>query len=289
MRTYEEFKEALAQNVAERLGDTVEVSINTVHKPNATEEQITMRKKGSSIAPSFDLGTLYGPYKNGASVEEIAEKLVASLEDIPAGIQMPLLTKEEARENLFYQMVSAEKNRHLLAECPHRGVGNTDLVLVLRWKVGEGGSFLVKNGIAEQIGAEMEELFKMADDTLAAVEYRFKKLQEVLAEMMGMDFGESPLPDNGLHLLTNENGEFGASVIAKPGILKEIRKKIGTDFFILPSSVHELLIVPDSGENSAQELAAMVREINQTEVAPKDVLSDHVYRCGADGEVYTVL
>ena len=75
----------------------------------------------------------------------------------------------------------------------------------------------------------------------------------------------------------------------KHGVRGEIRLKLGCPFFILPSSTHEVLILPDNGELNPKELLAMVKEVNRTEVAAEDVLSDHLYRCDLYVGVHTVL
>lgn len=80
----------------------------------------------------------------------------------------------------------------------------------------------------------------------------------------------------GMHVLSNFTGQHGASVILFPEILSELADGLGDNLFILPSSIHEVLGVPATGMK-ANDLRAMVRSINQTEVAPEERLSDEVY------------
>jgi hypothetical protein len=91
---------------------------------------------------------------------------------------------------------------------------------------------------------------------------------------------ESPLESQKnqyMYVMTNKWKNFGASAVFDPEALQKAAEAIGgTDFFILPSSVHELMIVPDNGEMDYRELCGMVREVNQNEVDPKDFLSDRV-------------
>jgi hypothetical protein len=61
--------------------------------------------------------------------------------------------------------------------------------------------------------------------------------------------------------------------------LKEAAELYGGDFMILPSSIHEILLLPVRDEKEEiEELAATVREVNDTKVAPDEILSFHVYR-----------
>jgi len=276
MKTYEEFKKELTENMKERLGGAVEITIHTVVKNNTKEEQIIIRLPEEKLSPSVSLKKLFEEYQTEENLGHVAERLEQYLKHIPVDFEMPMLTEAQARENIFYQLVSAEKNEDLLHE--FRMFHETDLALVLRWKCGEGASFLVKHGLAEQIGVSEEQLFEMADANLAQQQFRFRPMHEVLAEMMGIDPDLMPASDLNLYVLTNEDGNCGAAVFTRQGVRQRIFEKLNGPYFILPSSTHELLIIPDDGNVNADELAAMVKEINLTEVAPQDVLSDHVYR-----------
>lgn len=78
-------------------------------------------------------------------------------------------------------------------------------------------------------------------------------------------------------VLTNDQGVHGAGSLFYPGQMEEIGAQMGSDFFVLPSSVHEVLIFPDDGQTDYRDLQMMVQQINEAEVAPADRLSDHVY------------
>ena len=61
-------------------------------------------------------------------------------------------------------------------------------------------------------------------------------------------------------------------------VLEEIGQKTGSDFFILPSSIHEVLLLPDTGREDSKGLKKVISEVNRTQVAPEEVLSDTLYR-----------
>ena len=84
--------------------------------------------------------------------------------------------------------------------------------------------------------------------------------------------------------MTNSKGINGASVIIYPKILKEISEMIGGDFYILPSSIHEVLVIKDNGDKENDELEKMVREVNESCVLPEEVLSDHVYHYSEESD-----
>ena len=80
-----------------------------------------------------------------------------------------------------------------------------------------------------------------------------------------------------LYVLTNSDKLFGASVILYPHLLESIAKRMDCDFIILPSSIHEVLLIPDSSENKSLHYDAIIQEVNLTQLSPEEILSDHAY------------
>jgi hypothetical protein len=95
-------------------------------------------------------------------------------------------------------------------------------------------------------------------------------------------------PEDTLLVLTTEDGRLGASVLFYPGMKEKIGEIVGKDYFVLPSSIHEVLIMPDNGQMSPMELAKMVKEINDNEVSPQDLLCSRVLRFRADTQELSV-
>ena len=79
--------------------------------------------------------------------------------------------------------------------------------------------------------------------------------------------------------LTNESKMNGASLLLQEDIRKQIGECLGSDYFVIPSSVHEVLILPDNGIFQVPELNAMVQEVNETQVERQEQLSDKVQFC----------
>ncbi len=80
-----------------------------------------------------------------------------------------------------------------------------------------------------------------------------------------------------MFVLTNMDRYYGDSIILYPGLLQEIRKNMDHDLFLLPSSVHEFIMVPDTGDIGGDELSELVKSVNETSVGAEDYLSDSVY------------
>ena len=141
------------------------------------------------------------------------------------------------------------------------------------------------------------ELFGLAKrNTARLFPWTCASMEEVLHEMAGQDVGpedtavqDTSLQEMLLKILSNTKRTHGAACMLYPGVLDSLASKEGHDLYILPSSVHEVILLPDIGIPSATELRNMVREVNDTQVAPEEVLSYSLYRYRrTDGRVTIV-
>ena len=103
---------------------------------------------------------------------------------------------------------------------------------------------------------------------------------------MNFTYEDNMIP---MFVATNNKKVNGAGVILYEGLLKTFAKKIGSDFYILPSSIHEVIFVPANGDMDVRYLIQMVKEVNATEVSPSEVLSDNVYKYHADTDFVEIM
>ncbi|MCC6093594.1 MAG: DUF5688 family protein [Eubacterium sp.] len=185
---------------------------------------------------------------------------------------------EDVRNNLRCRLIHAERNQRFLIDVPHRKW--MDLAITCVYEIHEKDkpdcAIQIQNAHLRPWGIEPEQLIRDAlQNSLKTKDILFQPLASFLESELDADSGE--LPDSPLYLLSNQSRPYGAAVIALPGMTERIAEKLECDYFIIPSSVHECLILPDDGNYSVSELNEMVRSINQTNVEEQDVLSDHVY------------
>ena len=95
--------------------------------------------------------------------------------------------------------------------------------------------------------------------------------------------------DTGMYILTNRCRTFGAAEIFDRKTLRMTADKIGDGFIVLPSSVHETIVLPSMEEAEYTRLADMVREVNDTQVDAEERLSYHVYVYSRDEEVLKIV
>lgn len=274
---YEEFKESFTNEMIVRMyGSGIDVFPEEVTKVNQTLDALSFRPEGNNIGTLLYLEDLYEQHENGRSVVDLVENarqtMTERLREIPS---LPQIDHDFIEENLYLTVVNADMNRGYLAGVPHEIL--EDMAVVPRVKISEEASFVVKNDMLSPYGFSREDLLQAAHTNMETREFICNDLGAVL-----MGFGmSSPVPDSpseSVYVLTNPSGIDGAAAILSDKAMKDARAMIGEDFLILPSSRHEVLLVPRSSHMSIKELTDMVREVNRTVVDTKDLLSDHVYR-----------
>jgi hypothetical protein len=200
--------------------------------------------------------------------------------------EAPALTAENARKNLYCAVLNTNENALMLETVPHEKL--IDLSVVARFKAGTTGSFLVTNEICKSLHMTSEEVLEAAHHNTNQQIYKLQTMTDVVKEIMceeesipedyvdeliGMQGDECPM-----WILSNESRVDGAAAITSPDALKAAHDKLGEDFYILPSSRHELILIPKSCAPDVDDLKEMVREVNATQVSRVDKLSDSVYQ-----------
>lgn len=168
-------------------------------------------------------------------------------------------------ENGFFPICVSHELRNL-TDIPHRDIPGTDLAIV----AGYMGTIDEK---AERcIHLEDEVIFSAVDKAKPA--FRLDAMESLLG-LAGIEEEESP----GTYVLSAESGQFGAAVLGYPEELKKAAEQLGEGFYVLPSSIHEVILLPDSKAVGIdpKELQQMVAEINQQQVREEERLSNSVY------------
>ena len=178
----------------------------------------------------------------------------------------------------------------MLEQVPHKEVADLSLLCYADLPVDQGGynaTFKITEQMLQKWNVDREELFQIAsENTIPANEPVLQNLEEVTRQiLMGgaapenllkkeFDFSNQEVI---LLVLTNEKKNFGAAMMFEPKVMDRLSQSFPEGFYILPSSLHEVLILPDRGGISPKELGAMVREVNRSQVEKMEQLSDRVY------------
>lgn len=292
-----EFVEALKENLSER-GNDVDVKVSTVEKMNQSYEAITITPEGSNIGMNMNLEVFAEAYESGVPFDEIVEqvtnKVEAHLADMPTFDVQSLTDYEQMKDKLAMEVVAADRNADLLAKVPHQEMEDMAVVYRFVMESDENGraSILVSNDLLDKMGVTPEQLH--ADALENAPELRpavIKGMSEVMMDMMGEDahemFGIDEFPqDEMMYVATVPDKISGAGVIAYQEFMDQAAEKLGGDFYILPSSIHEVLLVKDDGAVNFNDLKSMVEDVNATQVAPEEKLTDSVYHYDSKEHIF---
>ena len=117
----------------------------------------------------------------------------------------------------------------------------------------------------------------------------FTDIRTIVERMTGISFPDNDSQDTDMYVLTNSRRCFGAAEILDKRTLRMVADQVGDRFIVLPSSVHETLVMPSKDESEYEELAHMVRMVNDTQVEAEERLSDHVYVYSRDEETLQIV
>ena len=281
---YEKFKEEIRKELQGRLGAGTEISFRNLERNNGIKEEgLEVREKGRAAAPVLHLDELYKAYCGSGSMEEAAICGLRMLERKPlvdAGA-VPK-TWAAARGRVRAELVHYGWNREGLEGIPHRKFLN--LAVMYRMQLALSGSLRagirINNGLIQAWGATEEDLYRAAMGNMEKEGYRIHPLAELLGRMAGIQPGEMPgLPEEvrQQYVLTNGSCHYGAAGMLWGELMEGFAEQAGGNFYILPSSVHDLILLPDDPSVSAEHLKEMVKEVNESTVAREEWLSEDAY------------
>lgn len=272
---YDDFKQAFKAEVMIRSGSGVEISEHVVHKTNESLEALSVRPTGSNIASQIYFKDYYSQHEDGAGIAFLAEDAVRKVMHFLGRLpEIPEMSHTFMEENLYLTVMNPEMNRDYLSDVPCDRL--EDMAVVPRVRVNEESSFVVRDWMMREYGFSKDALFKAARANMDRQDYRCFSLSSFVSDLMMEE--PDPGPSDSIYVLTNMTAVDGAAAILSDKAMKEARDKVGEDFFILPSSRHEVILVPRSSSLSVADLTDMVMQANRTVVEDKDLLSDHVYR-----------
>ena len=294
---YEQFKERIEEDLHQALADhgiDANLSQHHVEKLNASYDAISVTPEGSHIGVNANLSAMFEAIENGQDYNEVvsraSESIIAGIENTPEINVEDLTIYDEMKSKLAMEVVSADRNAEMLENVPHEQM--EDMAVVYRLILGQDSegrsSVLVTNDLMEQFGVTHEQLHD--DAMISAPEIRpseIRGMSVVMTEMMGPGMiPEIDPADEQMFVAGVSDNIHGAGVIAYPNFFEDAAEKLGGDFYVLPSSIHEVLLVRDNGEMTAKDLEAIVREVNATQVAPEEQLTDHVYHYDSKEHVF---
>lgn len=254
---------------------------------------LTFRPKGSDAAPTLYIDDLYERHENGEDLGFLLVDLAKRYEEarhapVPPDVD---LNWEKVRDKLSVRLLEKNRNNDFLSSMPYADVGN-GLALTVDINMGEdrGGDWriAVNHGVMEQLGVDKETLFLTAmDDSMFIAPAVLTDMSQALfspdkENLLDRNDPLEPMDVSGMYVLTNEAGTMGAATLYYPDVKEKAAELIGSGYYVLPSSIHECILVPESAGINERDLCDMVKQANRTVVEEKDILSDNVFHYDRD-------
>ena len=304
--SFEEFQDTLKEKVEQSLyekGTEAEVVLDTVQKLNENYHGMRIKQPGENVAPTLNMDKLYESYENGTSLDEIMSHVTDIISQPVPNVDVSEIKDYDAiKDKLFVRVSNAEKNEEVLETLPHTIQDDMAVTYHILFSKDKNGiaSAPINEGMLETYGVTVEQLHEDAmrsSQNLFPVEIMPMSIitnQIIHEQMEAAGFDEQEIQDylsemqadTGMYVVSNDARTNGASAIFYPGVMDQLAEQFDGDYFILPSSTDEVIVIPDTGEQRASELNAMVQEVNATQVSEEMRLGNEAYHYDADERVF---
>lgn len=279
-----QFTEYVIENLEMVMDRKYSIKVEPILKNNGVVLiGIDIREKDSNISAVVYVEPLYQAYKNGSSITQIVHRIKAQVEYgmVERSFKTEIFKDwEQAKERVVLQLVNYDKNEELLKSIPHKRY--FDLAVIFRYYIGlkdeKMATSIVQIHNFEEWGITVDELFDVALlNSVKLLPASRGRLDHVL---FGWDSAEAKSEQNivpPIYILSNTYGINGATVLLYPEEIEEMSELLQKDLIIMPSSVHEILVVEYDGNIKLSTYLNMVRSVNQEAVPEEDILSDNIY------------
>lgn len=294
---YREFVYAVEKQLNQKMGGDAKVSVYSAVKNNSTERMgVLIEKPGINISPTIYLEEYFECYIDGKTLDQITEEIKRFYESIRREESWDydqILQYEGVKDQIVFKLINTKENKEFLETVPNIPFLDLSIVFYVLLEAGSGGSaaMVVNNTHMSRWDTDVETLWKDAKlNVRRLLPAEFVTMNSALKGLVHVCVGENKRSKDNLlmetepaegkdfmYVLSNHIRNYGAACIAYPFIPDMIAHVLGEDYYILPSSIHELIIIPCSKGIGQDDMNSMIREINDTQVADEEVLSDHFY------------
>lgn len=260
-----------------------EIQISNLNKEMGEPYQgISIRQPDQKQRIMMDLRTYYQLLEKGVSYKAILKEIAEQIKEGKERSEVALGAEnyENIKDKLVIEVTGKEKYAEVLSEIPHTDI--EDMVIIYRvvFSEDEHGrmSGLVNNDMLQRYGITVQQLHEDAiKATQASQPLQIQSITKVLNELSGGIAGDLGGIPEFIYVATNRAANRGASVLAYPDFMETAAKQMQGNFFLIPSSIHEVLLVRETGSEDYREIEDMIKEINETLVSPNERLTNHAY------------
>ena len=286
---FDEFKSTLMDLVTKEIEDRelegISMKFDTINSPDGMTDRLIVSVGESKMSMAFRLKEIFRDVNEGESMDCAAIKMVNTIEaniDVvktkESEVKDFVSDYEKVKDHTYLRLIPG--NSPVLTETPHRMIEDMALVVNIHLEN-------LTKPLMDMYGINEAQLFADAEkNSLAEEPLVFTPLCDMIRSLI--ESNEVPSPEEAgivTYIATNKSGFHGASVLAYPEFAEKAAETIGGSFYMLPSSVHEFILIKDDGKPNAKDLNKMVRNVNETVLEPRDLLSNQCYHYDAKKKV----
>ncbi len=293
---YTLFKDRVINGLKDKLEAGKEVNVKPILKNNDLElDALTIDDDSNNLVPTLYLNYLYEEYEDGATIDEIIEEILFVSENYSKNKSFDYEALEDyelAKSHIACKLINREKNQKLLEGVPYKPFLDLAIVAYYLLEVEDGdfSTVTINQECLKKWGISGEKLIQEAmENTKELLGEYISPLSSVLWDIYNQREENKSLEDDMMELMIKEEGQPPMFVVSnKPRVngainmlnlrfLKKLADAVESDLYIIPSTVHEIILVPAKPDVSREELDRIILSINNEEIKPQDVLSDHSY------------
>lgn len=289
--SYEQFVETIMKELQSLTDRELVLSLHTAVKNNGCERKgVTFAEKGVNISPTIYLEEYYEKFRLGIDVKTLARRVLEMYRRVRREQSWQgeaLQDYESVKDRIIYKLVNREKNAELLQQVPYVPYLDLAILFYVLVELDAPGecmtTMLIRKEHLKWWKVTEEEVYQSAIlNTEKLLPYEFSAMYLIIQEMLGIpDMEEEEWKkmreQENMYVLTNRIRNCGAAAMLYPGRLEMVGVYFKENYYILPSSIHELIVLPESEALPKEELECVVREVNASHVQEEEFLSDHVY------------
>ncbi len=297
---FEEFKNELMDLITEEVNDRglegISMRFDSINSPDGMTDRLIVSVDDSKMSMAFRLKEIFKDVTEGESMDTAVYKMVNTIEanisvikTKESDVKSFITDYEQVKEHTYLRLIPG--NSPILGETPHKMIEDMAVVVniqLVNFSDENGRScVVVSKPLMEMYGIDEKQLFADAEkNSLANEPLVFTPLGDMIKHLI--DAEEVPSPEEAgivTYIATNKSGFQGAAVAAYPEFAQKAAEAIGGSFYMIPSSVHEFILIKDDGKPNARDLNKMIKNVNETVLEPRDLLSEQCYHYDAKTKV----
>ena len=281
--SYEKYLEMMKQEVAARTGKRVQ--LQTIRKNNGLVlDGLTIIAEDTNVSPTIYLNGYYKEFLV-AGIDAVVKRVIAIYEENKPELSFDIskiMDISKVRPHIKMKLINYEENRELLEAVPYIQILDLAVVFIVVLETEDEyqfGTILVHNGFLDYWEIEVDSLYEIAKENMRN-DFQTIPMENIITAVIDEALVDECIEEMkfDMFVLTNYTRLHGAVGMLQTELLNAIMKKYKTKkLIILPSSVHEVLLVPYNKDMEETDFKTMVREVNETQLEPEEYLSNNVY------------